>query len=254
MPGNIFKILDLDSDKTFAFSSPTGTTGTFYAGGYYMFGASNDNFNPAIDLGTANVSYAAHFFVVQAVGGGLGTDTVIRISGTSITDKGVRAVTTEDLTIDDDGSAGDYYETDKKWIGQISNEKQSGPDLEMNYGFCKYWDNNNNDFTLIGIEVTGRAGANDATPNFSIIHHKGTGWTYNVGSTPTPPAAVADMNTDHNTEIQLVNTESFAWKRDNLAEPIRGDVDEGLIFEYVVNQNRSIEQANVIYRIRVQPN
>lgn len=241
------------TEKGFSFTSPSGGFGTFYTGGFYIFAVADANFDTPANFGTANISYAAHVFLVQAAGGSGGTDTVIRISGTSIDDQGNRTTSdTEDLTVDDDGSAGDYYETIKKWIGQITLTKQSGPNLLCNYGFVKYWDNNNSNFQIVGVEVTGRGGANDSTPNFLIRHHKASGWTYNSDNPPTPPPAIVDMNTDHNTEIQIENNVEFAWKRDNLSTDINGGGSEGLIFEYITGANKSIEQANLLYRIRAK--
>lgn len=240
-----------EKEKSLSFSSPSGTSGTFYAGGYYFFNSGSDDFNPAITYGTANVSYAAHFSFICAAGGAGGTDTVVRVTGTSITDSGTRTTSdTEDVTIDDAGASGAYYETSKKWLGQVSIEKQSGPDILCNYGFSKYWDNNNNDFRIVGLEITGRAGANDSAPNFSLIHHKSTGWTYNAGGLPTPPTPIVDMNTDHNTEIQLVNGQNFAWKRDNLATNVMGADGEGTIMKITTSANRAVDSSNIIIRIR----
>lgn len=237
------------SEKTWAFDSPPGATGTFYYGGYYFFGATDNDFNPAITHGAANASYAAHFFLVQAVGAG-GGDTTVQISGTSITDQGVRtAADTEDLVVDDAGAAGTFYETGKKWIGQVTITKTAGPDLLCNYGFCKYWDNNNNDFNVAGVEATWLGGANDTTPNISLLHHRPTGWTYNPGAPPTRPSSIADMNTDHVTEIQVRNGENGAWKRDNLSTFVNGDSSEGTIIEVLTSSNRAFEFANVIMRI-----
>ena len=240
------------SEKAWAFESATGSSGIFYYGGFYDFGASNDNFNPSLasGWGTTNKSYAAHFFVVAAAGGAGGTDTVIRITGTSITDAAVRtAADTEDLTLDDAGAAGAYYETTKKWIGNITVVKQSGPDLECNYGWTKYWDNNNTDFIVDGIEVTILAGANDTGFNLRLLHHKTTGWTYNAGSTPTPPTPIAALQTDHVTEYELANNENAAWKRDDLATAIAGGNGEGTIWEITTTANRAVETGNILMRI-----
>jgi hypothetical protein len=75
--------------RSWAFKSRVNASGTNYIGGFYIFGASANDFNPSIPLGTANLSYAAHVLLVQAAGGGGGTDTTIRVTGTSITDLGV---------------------------------------------------------------------------------------------------------------------------------------------------------------------
>ena len=239
------------SEKTWAFVSPSGASGTKYYGGYYAFGSSANDFNPSITFGTANSAYGAHFFLVQAAGASGGTDTVIRITGTSINDSGTRTASdTEDLTVDDAGTVNTYYETDKKWIGQISIEKQSGPDILCNYGFCKYWDNNNSDFIVVGIDATWIGGANDTTPNIKIRHHKAEGWTYNAGSSPTPPTEIACMATDYNTEIQVVNDEQGAWKRDNLNVEVDGSSMEGTIIEVITTANKAFEIGNVLMRIR----
>jgi hypothetical protein len=227
------------STKSWAFGSPSGTSGTFYTGGYYIFGGSSNDFDPSINFGTANSSYAAHvMFVVGAV---TVDELTLRVTGTSITDAGVRsAADTEDVVIPDATAADAYFETAKKWLGQVSIEVVSGTPKICNYGFCKYWDNNNTDMTLLGVEATWLAGATDATPNLSIIHHKATGWTYGVGGTPTPPYVVR-MNTDHVTEIQTINGEHGAWKRDNLSTVIDGNDSEGIVIEVFTSANKTFD-------------
>lgn len=238
------------STRAFTFTSSSGGSGTIYAGGHYRFGATDNDFNPSITFGTANVAYGDHIFLVAAAGGSGGTDTVIRITGTSITDEGVRtAADTEDLTVDDAGAAGAYYETTKKWVGQVSIAKQSGPDILCNYGGTKYWDDNNEDFKVTGVDVTWLGGANDANPNLILRHHKATGWTYNAGSAPTPPTGIASMNTDYVTEIQVSNGEEGAWKRINLSVNVNGSGAEGLIIEVITTANKAFELGNFLMRV-----
>ena len=238
------------STRAFTFSSPSGGSGTIYAGGHYRFGTSDNDFNPSITFGTADGAYGDHIFIVAAAGGSGGTDTVIRITGTSIDDSGNRTTSdTEDLTADDAGPAGAYYETTKKWVGQVTIEKQSGPDLLCNYGGAKYWDDNNEDFKVEGVEVTWLGGANDANPNLLLRHHKATGWTYNNGSAPTPPTAIADMNTDYSTEIEVINGEEGAWKRTNLSTNVSGSSSEGIILEIITTANKTFEIGNFLIRV-----
>ena len=235
--------------KGWGFVSFVGVSAvTQYVGGFYKFGASN--FIPAggQSLGTANISYAAHAFIVL---GTSSADMVVRVTGTSITDSGVRTpADTEDIDTSG-GSLNDYYETSKKWLGTVSISLVSGTGINVNYGLAKYWDNNNTDFYLRGFEVVGFCGASDATPQIKVIHHKTTGWTYNVGSTPTPPAPLADLQTCHNTEFQFNLDEHFAWKRANLNETIQGSLSEGLLFSIDINNNKSISFAdlNVTYLV-----
>lgn len=251
--GTVWVWIEFASTRAFTFSSPSGGSGITYSGGHYRFGATDNDFNPLITFGTANGAYGDHIFLVAAAGAGGGTDTVIRITGTSMLDDTTRTPgDTEDLTVDDAGAAGVYYETVKKWVGQVTIAKISGPDILCNYGGAKYWDDNNTDFIVIGVDVTWLGGANDGAANLILRHHKATGWTYNAGSVPTPPAAIADMNTDYVTEIDILNGEEGAWKQTNLAVNVNGASAEGLIIEVVTSANKAFEIGNFLVRVEPQ--
>ncbi|KKK64498.1 hypothetical protein LCGC14_2983570, partial [marine sediment metagenome] len=127
--------------------------------------------------------------------------------------------------------------------------KQSGPDVLMNYGFCKYWDNNNTHFKVAGMEATWLGAKNDNTPDILLRHHKAIGWTYNNAAAPTPPPPIASMATDHNTEIFIVNNEEGAWKRDDLTDNVHGEITEGLIIELQTTTNRTYAIGNFMVRI-----
>ncbi len=245
---------DNASEKTWAFMSRDASSGTNYIGGFYKFGATDNDFDaPAITFGTANISYAAHFFLVQAAGASGGTDTVVRVNGTTIDDLGNRnAGVNVDITVDDAGAAGTYYETIEKWLGQVTISKLSGPDLLCNYGYAKYWDNNNTDFKVAGIEATWLGAKNDANPDIILLHHRPTGWTYNAGSTPTHPTEIDSMNGDHVTEIQIGQAQEGAWKRDNLSEDINGSAAEGTIIKLITTTNRTYAIGNFLVRITPQ--
>lgn len=237
------------SEKSWTFASRTGASGIQYAGGFYEFASTHNDFSPSVNFGTANASKAAHFFVV--LGANTVDELVIRITGTTITDSGTRATTqTEDITIPNGTAANAYFETAKKWLGQVAVVVLSGTAQDCNYGFTKYWDNTNSDFRVMGLEATYRGGANDANPDILLRHHKATGWTYNAGSTPSPPTALASMATDHSTEKQLVNGEDGAWKRTNLNTTVMGNDGEGIIIEIVTTANRAFEIGNILVTIR----
>ena len=239
------------SEKSWSFASPTGGTGSIYYGGYYDFASSDNDFSPSTTHGTANTSYAAHFFTV--LGATADDELTITVTGTSITDKGVRTTSdTENIIYINTSVAGTYKETAKKWIGQVTISIQSGTPVTCNYGYSKYWDNNNNDFRVVGLEATWLGGANDSTPDLKLIHHKSTGWTFNSGSPPTPPTAIASMNSDHNTEIQVRSGEVGAWKRSNLSTNVSGSVSEGTIIEVVTGTNKGFQIGN--FMIRIRPN
>ncbi len=171
---------------------------------------------------------------------------VVRVTGTSITDNGVRTTSdTEDIDTSG-GSANDYYETSKKFIGQVSYTLQSGTGVTINAGWSKYWDYLNQEFKVRGFEATWIGGANDSSPNIELLHHKTTGWTYGAGGTPTTPTAVASLQTDHNTEYQVVNGEPGAWKHVNLDEIIAGAGSEGILWRVTTGANATFELGNLM--------
>lgn len=237
------------SEKAWGFRSQDAGTGTSYVGGFYIFNSGNNDFTSQQTLGTANVSYAAHALLV------LGEDTVddltIRISGASITDGGVRnGSDTEDIIFSHPALANAYAETSKKWLGQITIDHISGTAKQCNWGYCKYWDNNNADFRVLGLEATWRGGANDSDPDIQLLHHKATGWTYNAGATPTPPTAIASMKTDHTPDHEVANNIENAWKRNDLSTIVSGGNGEGTIIALVVGFNKTFETGNFLLRIR----
>jgi len=234
-------------DTSWSFKSPAGSSGEFYIGGFYILPSTSYTPAGGTALGTANVGYHAHALIVL---GATSTDMVARITGTSVDEAGNR--TTSD-TEDIDTSGGvldDYFETTKKWIGQISVSLFSGTGVAVNHGLVKYWDNQNSNFRITGIEVTGVAGSNDTNPNFEVMQHKTTDWTFNSGAAATPPAPLVDMQTDYVTEYQLANGEPFAWKRVGLSIEIEGNVSEGIINRVTTTSNNAIQTLNWTYSIR----
>ena len=228
--------------RSWSFSSFKSGAGRHYVGGAYVLGPSS--FVPSVFpqvLGTVLVSYAAHAFIVL---GAACADMVVRVSGTSITDAALRIVDDFEDLIARGGVLGDYLETPKKWLGQVAFTLLRGEAVAVNYGLCKYWDHNNQNYTLKGLEVTGFAGANDAVAQLQLLHHRPAGWTYNEGGEPTPPSPLATMQANHGTEVELATDEPFNWKRDNLDVAIAGHEDEGILFEVTVGSNKSIGNAD----------
>jgi hypothetical protein len=237
------------SEKSWGFLSQVAGSGTNYFGGFYIFNSGNDDFTATQTHGVANASYAAHLLLV--LGANTDDDLTIRVSGTSIDDEGNRSGgDTEDIVFTHPAVTNDYRETAKKWIGQVSIDHISGTAKDCNWGFAKYWDNQNTDFIILGLEATWRGGANDADPDLQLIHHKASGWTYNAGSTPTPPAALASMKTDHTPEYLVRNNVPGAWKRTDLNTEVSGGDSEGTIIAMVTNNNKTFEMGNFLLRIR----
>jgi hypothetical protein len=203
-------------------------TATGFAGGFYEFSGTDDDFSPSITWGTVNVAKAAHFLIVTgAVTVGAVT---VRVTGTSITDAGVRtAADTEDIVIPDSTAVSSYFETAKKWNGQVTVATVAGTAVTCNYGWAKYFDLQNQNFTVLGLECLWESDSTDSTSDIELIHHQTTGWTFNAGADPTVPTPVATRSGDYGAE----NTQEVgqgAWKRANLTLSVNGAGSEGIMF------------------------
>lgn len=229
---------------------------TVYAAGYYEAPLADANLSqasPTQTYGTANRSSAAHAFLVAGGAGSVDTGSCsIVVSGTSITDAGVRT-TSDSETIVSDITAmttNAYYETNKKWLGQITYTLTpaggaSTYSADFNYGFAKYEDFGNKDFTITQIEAVGYAGANDSNFDIQLIHHKDTGWTYSAAAFVSGNTPVESLVNDHSTDDEIDNGYHFAWKISNLSTDVNGSLLEGLLVRMVTTANNAIQYVNI---------
>ena len=235
--------------KSWTFVSPSGGAGTFWVGGFYEGfedAAIDWSASASETFGTASDTRAAHLCFVS--GSVTKADTLWAI-GSTITDAGVLVepdtVVIGLLAAD---SAGQFYETPEKWLGQVTVERKTS-DTNARFtivGFAKHWDNNNNAFTVSGLEMLGRGGATDAGLNVKLRHHRASGWTYRAAGliTGSYPAELAELATDHGTNRTLTSGEYFAWKRSNLSGVVSGGDIEGVLFEVITTANNAIESSN----------
>jgi hypothetical protein len=214
------------STPTWSFQTNSATG---FAGGFYEFSGTDDDFSPSVPFGTANVAKAAHFMIVTgAVPVGSVT---IRVTGTSITDAGVRtAADTEDIVVPNATVVNSYFETSKKWNGTVTVSVFAGTPITCNYGWSKYFDFNNANFTVIGLECLWESDSTDSASDIEFRHHTSTGWTFNVGADPTPPTPIAGRATDYGAENDQ-EVGQGAWKRANLSLVVNGAGSEGIMFE-----------------------
>lgn len=217
------------------------TTATNWVRGFYTFNAAITPTGTPTNIGNANSAHGAHIYVVL---GAASTDMVLRFTGTSFNDEtGRTAADTEDIDTSG-GVLNDYFETGKKWIGQVQMTLLSGTGVILTYGLSSYWDNANTSFVVEGFEWVGRAGANDASPNIRLFHHKLTGWTYGAGGA-TPPTPIANMQTDYVTEYQFINGRNFKYKKTGIDQAIQGDQSEGIVIGIDISANNAVSHSTV---------
>ena len=265
--GNIYLKHQVEN-KSYNFASPAGSSGIFYETGEYLWPTTDANLNQAgttQTLGTANIAYAAHASLVAAAAGtatgGSGAVTII-VSGTSIDDEANRSAGDSETIVADITamSTDEYFETSKKWIGQVTYTLTVGATghtayaADFNYGFSKYEDFGNQAFSITSLECVGLAGASDAGFNIRLFHHNSAGWTYAASGFVPGGTVLANMNTDHSTEQDLANGDPFAYKRTDLNTDISGDSGEGLILEVTTSANKAVENMDIHIGVHTAPN
>ena len=241
---------DIPLIKSYTFSARDAASGANYSAGFYDFSTTDANLTNAsltVTHGGANAPYAAHAFCVTGgVGSTDGSDLVLTVSGTSITDAGVRTTTDSEVIVAVGTAAAtdQYFETNKKWLGTVtftlSSTAGSSFDLDFNYGFCKYEDFSNNDFVVNSFECVGLCNANDSGFDIELLHHKATGWTYAATGFVAGSSAIVKMTTVHSTESDIDAGEPFAFKRTVLAESVSGSASEGVVIRITTGANNSV--------------
>lgn len=242
--------------KSYNFTSQGIGSGTYWRAGYYDAAAADVTLTQGSTTqtyGTANVPYAAHPFIVAGGAGSVDAGTVgLRVTGTSITDAGVLTgsdadtITTDITTL----SADDYLEA-KKFVSTVTYEliTTSGSpttySLDFNYGYAKYEDFGNQDFTIIGTEFVGLAGATDTNFGLVVYHHSDAGWTYHASAFEPGGTEIASMYDDMQPYDNLTNGIDFAWKRVGLNYYFEGADSEGVIVKIVCGANNSVQSMDI---------
>jgi hypothetical protein len=225
-------------------------TDEFYLGGFYEFATTSVTLTiggtVTQTFGNVNDAKGAHAFCV-ASGATIGSNLVLTVSGTSITDTGVRTTSDSEVLVTNAGGtlSNDYFETEKKWLGQIlfTLTGTSGA-FAFNYGFAAYEDFANRDFRFVDVKIEGLASSTTSDLNFEVIPHIATGWTYastnfQAGSTP-----IISMSTDYSTDVDITSDGYFRWKRTNQSTIISGTTSEGILIRGTQATINAIRFAN----------
>jgi len=247
---------DLQSDsitaKSYTMSTQGIGTGKFYSAGFYDAPVADANLNQGSltqTYGAATGSPAAHAFIVAGGAGSVDTGVVgLRVTGTRIQDDGTRTTSySEVLSADITTLSLNEYLEGAKFLGTMTFElyvvsgAPTAYSLDFNYGFCKYEDFGNQDFTLRGLECVWYAGANDSSFDIELFHHSSSGWTYHASAFAVGGTLIAKLSTIHSTEHELIANKLGAFKRTSLSNTINGSASEGLVLQITTGTNNSIE-------------
>ncbi len=222
----------------------TGTADTHYVAGFYDAPAAAATLTIGGTVtqtyGTAGRAKGGHAFAVASGAGG--TDLVLTVTGISITDGGVRNDSDSEVIVADTDTATTdaYYETDKKWLGQVTYTLSGAAGaFTFNYGFTKYEDFGNRDFTVTDFETVIHGGTVSETGfDFQLLHHKSAGWTYSAGAFVPGTGAVVSSLTDYSaTNDNLTSNMDAAYKRAGMSTDVAGATAEGIIVKVVTSSN-----------------
>lgn len=241
--------------SSYMFTSQGVGAGTFFLAGGCLFSAGDANLNQGsttVTIGGANTPNGGHAILVAKQAGTVNAGSCsIVVSGTSITDGGIRSAADNETIVSDitTMSANEYFETTKKWIGTITYTlTQSGAATyaaDFNYGTLKYEDFGNRNFKVTDFEAVGLAGANDAGFNIILYYHNLTSWTYSAAAFSPSTTEICNMNTDYNTETDIDNGEPFAYKRSGLSTSVIGSGNEGVFVKLITGAANAIEHMTI---------
>ena len=256
MVGIIRKTEGNSAAKSYTFTSNGVSSGEYFLAGFYDAPAADANLTDgsiSVSHGSALNSYAAHPFIVAGGAGSVtGTGQVgLRVTGTSINDSGTRVESDTDVITDDITTLSlNQYAEAKKYLGAVTFElyvvsgTPTAYSLDFNYGYSKYEDFGNLNFSISLLEFIGLAGANDAAFDIEVFKHSDTGWTYSATAfdpVPSNGGLITSLTSVHEDESSLVNGENFAFKYSPTSEFIEGSDSEGVVMRITTGTNNSVQ-------------
>ena len=174
---------------------------------------------------------------------------VLTVTGVSITDAGVKNDSDSEVLVADCSAAStnQYFETSKKWLGQVTYTLtgETGASFTFNYGYCKYEDFGNRDFTLTDIEFLAHAGANETSLDVQVKIHDANSYTYSAAAFDPMAGADYKMSTDYGTNNDLALNFDGAYKRSGLTDVVLGSQSQGIIVQITHTVNNGISHATL---------
>ena len=245
-------------NKSFGFTSQGIGSGLYYKGGFYEWETTSTTLTQANltqTYGTVGRTYAAHAGIVPGgagvvVGGGqVGLRvTGIKDSSTGVQQAGQTGIVTEDITT---LTLDVMAETSEKFSGQITYElyvvagTPTSYSLDFNYGYSKYEDLGNQQFTVTGLECVWQGNALDTNFDIALKHHKPEGWVYALTGFLPGNGDIARKTVDQALAGNVVNNLDGAWKRVELNTFINGSELGGLLFEIITGTNNTIQTMDL---------
>lgn len=233
--------------KAYSYSDP-GNEDVSYVGGFYEAPSTNTTLTAGgagTTFGLANLAYGAYAFAVASGAGGVAA---LVVSGTTVDNFGVRVASDTEVLIADTSTAttNAYYQTTKRWIGQITYTLVGSGTFIFNYGLAAYEHMNDRDFYITSFELTGKSSAAGTNFDVQLLHHRFTGWIYSAaafvpGSTG---GVICSLLTDY-VNSSIASGEYFAYHRNGLFYKIMGSTDRGMLIKISQITNNAFRYMTV---------
>lgn len=242
---------------SYNFTSRGIGAGIYYKGGFYDWESTDitiDQASPSQTLGTALESKASRPGIVPSGSGTVDAGQVgLRVIGISDSETGSQTagVTNIISTNITELVADTLYETNGKFSGQVTYELYtvSGSpttySLTCNYGWSKYEDFLDQDFTLLGIDCVWLCGATDTDFDVKILHHAPSNWTYAATGFIPGGYVIASRASDQQLASTVVNNYDGAWEREEIDFFVDGNAGEGVVIEIDIGQNNTIQTMDI---------
>jgi len=246
-----------DLGKSYGFTSQGLGAGTYNKGGFYEWSTTDillSQANLTQTYGTVGRAYAAHVGIVPSGPGVVDTGQIgLRVTGIEDSETGIQlagqiGIITDDITT---LTADVMAETSEKFSGQVTFElyvvsgAPAAYSLSFNYGYSKYDDLGNKNFTLTGIECIWKGNALDLNFDIALKHHRPTGWTYAAAGFLPGNGDIARKSVDQILAGNVVNNLDGAWKRVELNVFINGNGSEGILWEIITTANNTIQTMDL---------
>jgi len=247
-----------DISKSYSFTSQGVGAGTYHKAGYYDFADTSLTLNQGnlTDVyGVAGRGRDAHAGICASGAGTVDTGQVgLRVTGVRDYEDGTPqasgqiGIITEDITT---LTADTYFETSEKFSGEITYElyvvsgTPTACSLTFNYGFAKYDDMQDRDYTITGFECVWQGNSDNNTLDISLLKHTSSGWTYSATGFIAGNSDICKKSVDMALAGNTNNNMDGAYKRLNLGAFISGSGGEGHIIEIITGGTNTVQTMDL---------
>jgi hypothetical protein len=239
--------------RSFDFTSQGVGADTFWKAGYYDWNDASVTLTQASTTQTYGVvgrAKAAHPGIVPSGAGTVDTGQVgLQVTGTLDSESnGQTATQTQTITEDITTLTADVMaEAAGKFSGQVTFElyvvsgSPTAYSLEFNYGYSKYEDFDNVDYTITSLECIWRGGGADTSFDIALRHHKPVGWEFAASGFEPGNGDIIRRSVDQAIDSDVANGEEGSWERLGINTFIEGSGSEGVLIEVATGSNNSMQ-------------